>query len=266
MKVYSHSLQGKRDANEDQHVHILNINGDNDDQNNINFFGVFDGHGGKLVSKYLKENMPQFFVTKFKKNLYLKDETASKYFIKVYELLQDKLRNEHPRAVVHCGSTACVGIQYKDKDDQNKIWILNVGDSRVIKCNKDNIAEQLSLDHKPNSPEEKNRIEELGGSIEFDGVDWRIGGLSLSRAFGDLDCKPYVTHLPQIYKYNIKSDDKFLIFACDGLWDVLSNQDVVDFICELNSKKFKGNYSKELTEYAINKGSLDNVSAIVYFM
>ena len=102
--------------------------------------------------------------------------------------------------------------------------------------------------------------------IQFDGVDWRINGLSLSRAFGDLDCRPYVTHLPQIYKYNINTNDKFLIFACDGLWDVISNQDAVDFICDLNNKNFKGNYSKELTEYAINKGSLDNVSAIVYFI
>jgi serine/threonine protein phosphatase PrpC len=266
MKVYSHSLQGKRNANEDQHYHVLNLNGEDPTLNDINFFGVFDGHGGKLVSKYLKETMPQFFTTKFKKNFYLKDDHASKYFIKVYDLLQDKLQNDHPRAVVHCGSTACIGIQYKDSDDKNKMWILNVGDSRVIKCNKDNIAEQLSLDHKPNNLEERTRIEKQGGTIQYDGSDWRINGLSLSRAFGDLDCKPYVTHLPQIYKYDIHPNDKFLIFACDGLWDVLSNQDVVDFINELLNKKFKGNYSKELAEHAINKGSLDNVSAIVYFI
>lgn len=267
MKVYSHSSQGKRESNEDQHVHILNLNGENTKLNNINFFGVFDGHGGKLVSKYLKETMPQFFVTKFKKNLYVKEDYATKYFIKVYDLLQNKLHIDHPRAVVHCGSTSCVGIHFKDLENQDKIWILNVGDSRAIKCNTNNIAEQLSLDHKPNSPEEKIRIEQLGGTIEFDGSDWRIKGLSLSRAFGDLDCKPYVTHLPQIYKYNINPNDKFIIFACDGLWDVLSNQDAIDYVNELLlNKKFKGNYSKELAEHAINKGSLDNVSVIIYFI
>ena len=267
MKVYSHSLQGKRDANEDQHVHILNLNGDNTEYNNINLFGVFDGHGGKLVSKYLKETLPKFFITKFeKKNLFLKDKTASKYFIKVYELLQNKLKEDHPRAVNHCGSTACIGIHYKDNDNQDKMWILNVGDSRVVKCNKDNIAEQLSLDHKPNSPEEKDRIEKLGGQIEYDGSDWRIKGLSLSRAFGDLDCSPYFTHLPHIYKYDINSNDKFIVFACDGLWDVLSNQDVIDFINKIKKEGFKGNYSKALAEYAIIKGSLDNVSVIVYFI
>ena len=62
MKVYSYSLQGKRDANEDQHVHILNLNGENSELNNINFFGVFDGHGGKLVSKYLLNNLPNYLL------------------------------------------------------------------------------------------------------------------------------------------------------------------------------------------------------------
>ena len=64
MKIYSPSLQGKRDSNEDQHVHIMNINNENNELNPKNFLAVFDGHGGKAVSKYLKENLPQFFVNK----------------------------------------------------------------------------------------------------------------------------------------------------------------------------------------------------------
>ena len=266
MRVYSYSLQGKRDANEDQHIHILNINGENENLNDINFFGVFDGHGGKNVSKYLKNTMPKFFITKFWKNIYHNDNNAYKYFIKVFDIIQSQLIKEHPRVAIRCGSTACVGIHYKDKNNDDKLWIINVGDSRAIKCNMNNISEQLSLDHKPKSPEEKKRIESLNGKLEFDGSDWRISGLSLSRAFGDLDCKPYVTHLPHIYKYNINPDDKFIIFACDGLWDVLSNQDVVDYINELLNIEFKGNFSKQLAEYAIHKGSLDNVSVIVYFI
>jgi serine/threonine protein phosphatase PrpC len=267
MKVFSHSLQGKRDANEDQHVHIFNLTNDNTTLNPVNFFAVFDGHGGKAVSKYLKENLPQFFVNKFKKDIYSKPDTASKYFIKVYDLIQNKMKEDHPRAVQYCGSTACVGIQFIDSDAKNKLWVLNVGDSRAVKCNKSNIAEQLTQDHKPNSPEERKRIEQLGGKIQFDGSDWRIKDLSLSRAFGDLECTPYVTHLPQVYKYRVNSSDKFMIFACDGLWDVLNNQDAVDFINNLLlDKKFKGNYAKELTEHAYNKGSLDNITAIVYLL
>jgi serine/threonine protein phosphatase PrpC len=267
MKIYTHSLQGKRKSNEDTHIHIMNLDGKNDDYNAINFLGVFDGHGGKLVSKYLKDNLYQFFVNKFNKNIYTKSDLASNYFIQIYDQIQNKIMNEHPRAVQYCGSTACVGIHYMDGSNKPKLWILNVGDSRAIKCNKDCIAEQLTIDHKPNTPFERERIENLGGKIEFDGSDWRIKDLSLSRAFGDLECKPYVTHLPQIYKYKINNNDKFLIFACDGLWDVLSNQDATDYINSLLlNKKYNGNYAKDLADYGLSKGSMDNITVMVYLL
>ena len=72
----------------------------------------------------------------------------------------------------------------------------------------------------------------MNGKIQFDGHDWRIKDLSLSRAFGDLDASPFVTHEPEIYKYKLSSKDKFMVLACDGLWDVLSNQEVVNFVLE----------------------------------
>lgn len=264
MKIYSHSLQGKRESNEDQHIHIINLDNVNTELNPVNFFGVFDGHGGKGVSKYLKENLPQFFTNKFDKDIYSRPESAAKYFNKVFNLLQENMIKTHPKVVQHCGSTACIAVQFYDVDMKKKMWVLNVGDSRAIKCNKLNIGEQLTQDHKPNSPDERLRIEQLGGKIEFDGCDWRIKDLSLSRAFGDIDCTPYVTHLPQIYKYKISSSDKFFIYACDGLWDILSNQDAVDFVISLlMDVKFKGNYAKELAKHAYNKGSTDNITVII---
>jgi serine/threonine protein phosphatase PrpC len=260
MKIFSHSLQGKRESNEDKHVHIINLDGSNKNLNPINFFAVFDGHGGKAVSKYLKDVLPPLFTNKFEKDIYSKSEMASRYFVKVFDKIQTKLKVEHPRAAQYCGSTACIVVHHKDT-----LWIANVGDSRAVKCNKSNIAEQLSQDHKPNSPEERVRIEKIGGKITFDGVDWRVKDLSLSRAFGDLECTPYVIHTPQIYKYKINSTDKFIILACDGLWDVISNQDAVDFINNLIINKFKNNYAKELAEYAYKRGSLDNITVIVNF-
>jgi serine/threonine protein phosphatase PrpC len=189
----------------------------------------------------------------------------TKYVNKVYDLLQDNLKMHHPRAVEYCGSTACVAIQAFDKKDKPILWTINVGDSRAILCNKNGEAIQLTVDHKPNLPEEKKRIEKLGGKIVFDGYEYRIKTLSLSRAFGDLDCCPYVTHLPNIYKYKIDPKDKFLIIACDGLYDTLKNQEAVEYIRDLQFKNFNGNYAKALVELAYNKGSLDNITAIVYF-
>lgn len=265
MKVYSHSLQGKRESNEDQHSTILNLNKDNKEMNNINFLGVYDGHGGKTVSKYLKENLPIYFIKKFKKNIYLKQDMFSKHVNNVYNLIQNNLKDNHPRAVNYCGSTSCITIHCIDKENESFLWIINVGDSRAVLSNENNIAIPLSKDHKPNSPEERVRIENLGGKIEYDGADWRIKNLSLSRAFGDIECTPYVTHLPQIYCRKLSKGDKFLILACDGLWDVLSNQDAVDFILNLETQKYKGNYAKVLAEYALEKGSTDNVTVIVYY-
>lgn len=261
MKIYYHTVQGKRESNEDQHFVYTNLDGKDTEKNNINLIGVFDGHGGKLVSKYLKDNLPRFFIKKFKENIFLKSDKFCKYVIKVYDLLQEQLMKEHPKAVNYCGSTACITIHIK-----GCLWVLNVGDSRIVLNNKNGIAIQLSKDHKPNSPDERTRIEKMGGKITFDGMDWRIKDLSLSRAFGDLDCMPFVTHLPQIYKCKLSSGDKFLIKACDGLWDVIGNQDAVDFIQDLINKNFKGNYAKSLCEYALEKGSMDNITIIIYFL
>jgi protein phosphatase 1L len=261
MKVYSYSLQGKRPTQEDQHIAVLNLDGNNSTLNTVNFFGVFDGHGGKRVSKFLRDNLPNFFLVKTDRNFYDKNETFTKYTNKVYDLLQNNLKEKHPRAVEYCGSTACVAIQTK-----NSLWVVNLGDSRAVLCNKKGEAVQLTVDHKPNLPEEKKRIESLGGKISFDGSDWRIKTLSLSRAFGDLDCCPYVTHLPNIYKYKLSSKDKFIIIACDGLWDAISNQNAIEFIRDLQFQNYQGNYAKELANHALTKGSFDNVTVIIYFL
>ena len=267
MIIYSHSLKGLRDANEDEHFHLLNLEDNNEDFNPINFLGVFDGHGGKEISKFLKETLPNYFINKFKygkEDILYDQESALKYINKVYNHIHVKLNKKHPKIVHRCGSTACCIIHYK-KNDEDRLWVINVGDSRAIKCNKYNIAEQLSQDHKPSAPEERKRIESLGGKIDFDGIDWRVKNLSLSRAFGDNDCHPYVTYIPQIYDQPL-SNDKFIILACDGLWDILSNQDAVDYINSLLLNKVKCNYAKSLAEYALYKGSMDNITVIIYFL
>ena len=265
MKTYSYTIQGKRESNEDTHVIYTNLHGD-EKYNNINLIGVFDGHGGKTVSKFLKDNILLYFTKKRVKEHFKHQADAIKYFYSVFENLQEKLCLNHPRASSYCGSTACIIIHYLDKCKKERLWVLNVGDSRVIKSNFYGIAEQLSNDHKPNEPTEKARIEKLGGKIEFDGIDWRINDLSLSRAFGDTYAKPYVSHMPHIYNYKIHPKDKFLIIACDGLWDVVSNQEANDFIMSLIYTNNSCNYAKELVEYAYNRGSLDNITVIVYIL
>jgi len=123
----------------------------------------------------------------------------------------------------------------------------NVGDSRAILC-RDGIAIPLTSDHKPNTPSEKQRIESLGGRVTWCGpVDphtnlpisdrgvYRMNGnLAVSRAIGDRSERPCASASVDVKVIDIMraNGDDFIVLGSDGLWDVMKNQDVVDFIQE----------------------------------
>ncbi|XP_033097965.1 probable protein phosphatase 2C 11 [Anneissia japonica] len=131
------------------------------------------------------------------------------------------------------GCTAVVAI-LRD----NELVVANAGDSRCVLSRGSN-ALDLSLDHKPEDDEELERIVYAGGKVTEDG---RVnGGLNLSRALGD-HCykqnkslaleKQMISPLPDIRKVTLQAEDSFFILACDGIWNVLSSQEVVDFVSE----------------------------------
>ena len=110
----------------------------------------------------------------------------------------------------------------------------NVGDSRAI-ISVNGIAEPLSYDHKPANESEAKRIIAAGGWVEFNRVN---GNLALSRALGDFvfkrnDSLPaeeqIVTALPDVIARDMTGDVEFMVLACDGIWDVMSNQEVIDY-------------------------------------
>ncbi len=267
------SLLGARPKNEDEIEVILNMDGSNQSLKQLNFFSIFDGHGGDKVSKYLKSKLPSYFLSNSVDINPSKHSKFNKYINKIYEYIQSKLCSfEIPSKF--CGSTALVIINYPKNSVYNQLKVINLGDCRAVLCNKDNIAVTLTKDHKPMSWEENKRITSSGGKITTGRGDApRINGLSVSRSFGDLDAKPHVSHLPDVYDYEITpGKDKFIIMGCDGVWDVLSNQDAVDFVlyamdkleigprCTTRSNK---NIANLLGEHAIAKGSQDNISVLV---
>lgn len=266
MSIHSVSMKGKRPQNEDKDSIFINLEGTDQSKGNINCYFLFDGHGGKFVSKFLNDHLPQCFTDK--RVIY---PLKKSFIMQIYNYWQNILENEYSKNATNTGSTCLIVAHYK-KDANEYINILNTGDSRCIIC-KNNIGVSLTKDHKPNYPEEKARIKSLGGEPIFDGFDWRIMDLSVSRAFGDLSANPFVTHIPDIFRYKITDEDKFIILACDGLWDVLSNQDVVNFVLDncydiiSNTRINKHiNIAKRLAEFAIVKGSTDNVTVIVIFL
>jgi len=100
----------------------------------------------------------------------------------------------------------------------------------------DGTVQQLSYDHKPNNDSETKRIVAAGGWVEFNRVN---GNLALSRALGDFIFKKndrksaeeqIVTAYPDVIMRDLTASHEFIIMACDGIWDVMSNQEVVQFV------------------------------------
>jgi serine/threonine protein phosphatase PrpC len=266
MSIHSISKCGRREQNEDCHIIIKNIDGKDKSINNVNLFAVFDGHGGKAVSKFVSNNLPQMFLNKS-----LQLPVSTSYVKTCFKNLQQILKTNHDDIADYAGSTCLIVLEYIF-NEKRYLDVYNLGDSRMILCKKSE-AHVITKDHKPNWPDEQSRIEKIGGKIYFDGYDWRIGDLSVSRAFGDLDNAPYISCKPDIFRYKISRNDKFFILACDGLWDVIDNQEAVNFILDKCYDKTTDerinknlNIARALAEYAYNKESLDNITIIVVFL
>lgn len=116
------------------------------------------------------------------------------------------------------GSTAVVAVVTPDK-----IVVSNCGDSRAVLC-RNGVAIPLSVDHKPDRPDELNRIQEAGGRVIFWDGPRVLGVLAMSRAIGDNYLKPYVIPEPEVTVTERTAEDECLILASDGLWDVVSNE------------------------------------------
>jgi serine/threonine protein phosphatase PrpC len=254
LNIYRHSIQGRRSSNEDTDFVYS-------DPNFVSW-GIFDGHGGKTISNALKELIPYYFKKCLNLSVLTNQSECKKTITAIYNIIQKELVNKHPKASLVSGSAANVCIIFTDPIDKLiKLITINLGDSRSIKSNQKCKPTVLTKDHKPEKASEHKRIQQLGGIITWDGSDWRIKGLSLSRAFGDEDSKPYVSHIPDVSYSIVKSGD-IIVTACDGLWDVVSPEEAAK-ISLFNPRESSAKY---LTELAYNKGSYDNISVIITYV
>ncbi|CBI34492.3 unnamed protein product, partial [Vitis vinifera] len=167
------------------------------------------------------------------------------------------------------GSTAVVVVVGAEK-----LVIANCGDSRAVLCC-NGVAVPLSRDHKPDRPDERERVEAAGGNvINWDGFRV-LGVLSISRSIGDYFLRPYVISEPEVTVWERKESDEFLVIATDGLWDVVTNELACKLVKRYLSGKIRRRFSEGtnascameaasiLTELAMARGSKDNISVIV---
>eukprot|EP00421_Protoceratium_reticulatum_P050521 CAMPEP_0168444598 /NCGR_PEP_ID=MMETSP0228-20121227/45132_1 /TAXON_ID=133427 /ORGANISM="Protoceratium reticulatum, Strain CCCM 535 (=CCMP 1889)" /LENGTH=428 /DNA_ID=CAMNT_0008459047 /DNA_START=72 /DNA_END=1354 /DNA_ORIENTATION=+ len=121
----------------------------------------------------------------------------------------------------------------------SRVFCANAGDSRAV-LGRAGAACALSEDHKPELPSERARIEKAGGTVQQVPGGARVqGDLNLSRAFGDLRYKrpetlppeeQILTCFPEVYELPLTEDDEFVVLGCDGIWERLTSQEMVDFV------------------------------------
>ncbi|KAM7490578.1 hypothetical protein LguiA_033499 [Lonicera macranthoides] len=252
------------------------------------FFGVYDGHGGSQVANYCRDRLHTALAEELELVMArLSDDTTkdtcqeqwrkafTNCFLKIDAEVGGKASVESivPETV---GSTAVVAIVCS-----SHIIVANCGDSRAVLCRgKEPIA--LSEDHKPNREDEYERIEAAGGKV----IQWNghrvFGVLAMSRSIGDRYLKPWIIPDPEVMFIPRTKEDDCLILASDGLWDVMSNEEV----CEMARKRILLWHKKNgglalpvdrgstidpaaqaaaecLSNRAFQKGSKDNMTVIV---
>ena len=250
-----------RDYNEDRVSIVINMMKppnckiDDSEWPRISYFGIFDGHAGNKCADYLKDNL----LKKISSNNYFPNDMikAIKYGFESAE--KDYLENhavQNNKLIDRSGSCALILLT-----KNNTLYIANVGDSRcVVSCSNGKIKKDVTRDHKPNYPYEKERILKNSGSvyqteipIELDSEDedddilkdkvilgpYRVipGRLSVSRTIGDAEAKvptfggnpKVIISEPDIFVYDLEKDDvDFFVMGCDGIYDQLSSKDVID--------------------------------------
>ncbi|KAL3634689.1 hypothetical protein CASFOL_021743 [Castilleja foliolosa] len=268
----SHTDIGPRSSNEDQHVLIDDLSAHLGSHYNwskpSSFYAVFDGHGGPGAALYMKNNAMRFFFEDAE--LPQNPENDENKFLQDLEishrrsfLIADKALSDNDLSAVdsYCGTTALTALVLG-----NNLLIANVGDCRAVLCRKGD-AVQLSQDHRPTCQVERKRVEDLGGKIEYGYLN---GELAVTRALGDWYMKlPFgsaspLTAEPEFQLTLLTEDDEFLIIGCDGIWDVMSNQEAVGLVRrELMNHRDPQQCAKELINHALMRDTCDNVTAIV---
>ncbi|GER30634.1 protein phosphatase 2C family protein [Striga asiatica] len=251
------SMQGWRATMEDAHAAIPDLD------TSTSFFGVYDGHGGKVVAKFCAKYLHQQVL---KHEAYMTGDIGTslqKAFFRMDEMMRgqrgwrelavlgDKInkftgmiegliwsprggdKNEQvddwaPEEGPHSdfsgptsGCTACVAVVR-----ENQLVVANAGDSRCV-ISRNGQAYNLSRDHKPDLEIERDRILKAGGDMEFK-----------QNKFLPVE-KQIVTANPDINIVELCDDDEFIVLACDGIWDCMSSQQLVDFIREQLKSEMK---------------------------
>ncbi|CAK9001832.1 unnamed protein product [Durusdinium trenchii] len=130
-----------------------------------------------------------------------------------------------------------------------------------------------TIDHKPDHPTEKQRIETAGGTVSFEDPPRLDGSLAVSRGLGDFEYKAdgkrtvgeqKVSCIPDIYEVSSLAPGTLCILGCDGIWDVMTAEQVAQLVCEaLATDLDLGDIAAEILRQCLQRNSRDNMTCMI---
>ena len=265
----------------------------------FNIFGVLDGHGndGHFVSRFFKDyfinKMNSYVQNLLYSNPYITAEdiyislksNGYDYITNLFINADNEIKMQNSFDYYLSGTTCNLVFQFN-----NHLLDFNVGDSRSILVEDSGdlitqIVHPLSIDHKPDLPEELQRIQESGGTVQklrdFNGNElgplrvFKIGcpypGLAMSRSLGDLQAKECgVISNPQIFEYEVNSNTKYFVVCSDGVWEFLTNENVKDIGTNFYKNNDVAGFCKELVNTSAKiweqfESLRDDITAVAVF-
>lgn len=214
------------------------------------YFAVFDGHGGDLVSNYLRENHNKKLLELLQKDVPV-EEALKKSFLDINEDIKNRMDTD-------AGSTAVVGLLV-----ENTLYVANAGDSHAV-LSKNNKSIRLTVEHNLQNPDELDRVRSV---VEADCFEGNIvnsvgnGVQNISRSIGDKDFLGVIAE-PFTMPYELTTECEKIIVASDGLWRVLPDQEALNLIRDIKDPK---EAAEILIKVAKDKemDSKDDISVIV---
>jgi len=265
---------GRRDEMEDGFVFVDCFGG----KKNSAYFAIYDGHGGRQCVDYVTQTLHENLL----QELHKAPSNVPDAFIKAFNTTD---RNMQASGINTSGCTACCCL-LQEENAFRAIYTAHLGDARAVIC-RGGLAVRLTSmsDHKATDPTEAKRVIEAGGTIFNERVN---GMLAISRAFGDHQLKApalpndVVSNVPDITSTELTDQDMFVIVACDGLWDVVEDQESVNLVLEgirelmallpntgqdqlTHRRSMAEVLARMLVEEALARGTSDNVSCIMIF-
>ena len=256
------------------HISVGNLQG-------FNIFGVLDGHGphGHFVSKFCKEffmrTMNEYSKQCQQNNITTPEGIFNKLKENKFEFITQTFKNADLEMIKHTdfdhdfsGTTCNLVFQFN-----KHLLCASVGDSRGIIIYDQNNTNTyqgifpISNDHKPNLPQEYERILQSGGIVDklTDQFGCKVGpyrvykngftypGLAMSRSLGDFQAKDCgVITKPEIIEYHVSHSSKYMVICSDGVWEFLSNEQVRDLGNKFFNKGELGNFCSQLVKEAVH--------------